>query len=418
MMLKFLGGAQEVGRSAILLKDDRSLLFDFGVKLDHHTEYPTSIPKVDGLIVSHAHLDHSGFSPGLYTGNMVPAFGTAPTLKLSTLLLDDSLNIARKQHITPKFHRRQIKEFIDRYVSLDYGHLARFGNFDIEMHDAGHIIGSAVTLVERAHAKDYRRVVYTGDFKLSPQTLHHGAEVVQSDVLIMESTYATREHEDRDKVVKGLVEKINEVLDNGGHALLPAFAVGRSQELMTILYENGLASQTHVDGMSKEATSIALNYPKFTENYRKFAEAARAVNWVTSRSERMAVLDQPGIILTTSGMLNGGPVLSYLPKLHKNSHIFLTGFQQEGTNGKMLLDNGKVSIDGKVKRIDHPVSFHDLSAHAGMHDLHEYAKRSSPKTIICVHGDEDATMLLARSLRDEGFDAHAPKIGDQIKLGD
>jgi putative mRNA 3-end processing factor len=417
MILKFLGGAQEVGRSAILLKDDnRSLLFDYGVKIDHKMEYPIATPDVDGLIVSHAHLDHSGSSPWLYEGAPIPTFGTIPTMELSTLLLEDSLNIAKKQHHPRRFHKRQIREFGQRFVSLEYGKTARLGNFDIELYDAGHICGSAITKVERAKAKDYKRIVYTGDFKLEKQSLHDGATVVESDVLIMESTYAKKDHVDRQQVIDGLVSSIREVLANGGTALLPAFAVGRSQELLAILQANGLAEMTHVDGMSRAATAIAMHHPGFLHNFRLLSDAVDQVGWVEDIEDRRAALKEPSIILTTSGMLNGGPVLSYITKLNKHSRIFLTGYQVEKTNGRMLLEQGKIILDEVPRKIATPVSFHDLSAHAGRNELLEYVKRSSPQVVVCVHGSEENAKSLMEDINETGIEAHAPQLGDTIRL--
>jgi putative mRNA 3-end processing factor len=418
MQLKFYGGAQEVGRSAIFLKDDRSLLFDYGIKIDREIEYPTSIPNADALILSHAHLDHSGFTPGIYNELYVPTFGTQPTLRLSNLLLDDSVNIAKKQHLKPRFHRKQLNEFVNRYISLDYHSVAHFGNFDIEFFDAGHIAGSAISLVERARGKDFKSVVYTGDFKLEPQLLHRGAEIVKSDLLIIESTYATREHPDRKAMEEKFVARVREVIDNKGTALVPAFAVGRSQELLLMLHKHGLSQYTYIDGMAKDATSIVLNHSGFIKNADLLTKASREATWIGDRSERGEPLNGGAVVLTTSGMLNGGPVVDYLTKLNKSSHIFLTGFQQEGTNGRMLLDTGTVILDGHKRKIDTPVTFHDFSAHAGRKDLFEYVKGSGPKAVVCVHGDKNNAKAMAEELKEQGYDAYAPKIGDSIKFPD
>ncbi len=417
MQLKFYGGAQEVGRSAILLKDERSFMFDYGIKIDKRIEYPTTIPKVDAFVLSHAHLDHSGFSPGLYSEMFIPAFGTQPTLRLSNLLLDDSLNIAKKQHERPRFHRRQVNEFVNRYVSLDYGNRTHFGNYDLEFFDAGHIAGSAITLLERTQAKDFKRVVYTGDFKLSEQILHKGADIVKSDLLIMETTYATREHPDRKKVEKAFIDKIKETLENKGTALIPAFAVGRSQELLVLLHQHDLTRYTYIDGMVKDATSIVLNHPEYIANADLLNKASREASWISDRTERKDALNGPSVILTTSGMLNGGPVLDYITKLNRSSHIFLTGFQQEGTNGRTLLETGTIHMEGQKRKIDTPVTFHDFSAHAGRSDLLEYVKKSSPTAVVCVHGDATNAKTFAAELKQQGYDAYAPKVGDSIKLG-
>ncbi|MCL4389551.1 MBL fold metallo-hydrolase [Candidatus Marsarchaeota archaeon] len=416
MELRFFGGAQEVGRSAIMLKDDRNIMLDFGIKIDHKTEYPINIPKLDALVVSHAHLDHSGFSPAIYNESSIPTFGTLPTLSLSKLLLEDALNIARKQHAKPRFHKRQIMAYASKYVSLDYKSTAHFGNYDITMYDAGHISGSAITLVEKAHEHGNRRIVYTGDFKLKGQVQHNGATIVKSDVLITESTYASKVHPDRDGVIKSLLAGINEVLDNGGNALLPVFAVGRSQEILSVLQQNGLAPSTFVDGMAREATSIVLNYPKFISSPKILSEAMRESRFIRDQSERREALSGPSIIVTTAGMLNGGPVLNYITKLNKNSKIFLTGYQVEGTNGRLLMDHGYINLDGEKTRITAPVGFYDLSAHADVDDIMKYVHQSAPNKVVCVHGSRENAEALSESLRGEGFDAIAPKVGDSVKI--
>ncbi len=415
VILKFHGGAQEVGRSSILLKDERSIMMDFGVKLDGKTEYPIDVPKVDAFILSHAHLDHSGYAPALYEMSHVPTFGTKPTLELSTLLLEDSLSIARKEHFKPPFHRRQLNLLRNSFVDLNYHKPVKFGKFDIELHDAGHISGSAITLIERANAKENRRIVYTGDFKLEPQTLHRGAEIVKSDVLITEATYAGREHPERNKEIARLIDEVEEVLDRGGNALIPVFAVGRAQEMLAILYQNGLAGSTYVDGMAREATKIVARNPRFIDNSSILSKAIEEAEFVQAR-ERPSVLKGPSIILTTAGMLQGGPVLNYISRLNSNSRIFITGYQAEDTNGRSLVENGHINTeDGKV-RIGTPVSVYDFSAHAGNTDLLRYVRGSAPNTVICVHSDEECAKAFVEEIRGEGFDAFAPKVGETIKL--
>ncbi len=418
MIFKFLGGAREVGRSAIFLKDEANIMLDYGIKLDHTTEYPVSMPDVDAIIISHAHLDHSGFLPAFYQYKSMPLYGTMPTLELSELLLNDALSIAKKQHSNAHYSKRDISHMKSVYVPLAYEQRMPFGKYDIEFYDAGHITGSAITLIERANASENKRIVYTGDFKLASQTLHGGAKVVPSDVLITESTYEGREHIDRDALIKKFVEEVKETLDNGGTALVPAFAVGRSQELLAILYQNNLAPYVYMDGMCKEATRIVAKNPKFITNADVLSKAIEASNTVDTLNERKKMMDEPRILLTTAGMLNGGPVLQYISKLNKNSRIFITGYQIKGTNGRLLVENGYIIKDGRKEKISTPLSVYDFSAHAGNSDLHEYVRRSSPNIVICVHGDEDSTTHFAEELNNEGFEAYAPKIGESIKLSD
>ncbi|MGI0100637.1 MAG: MBL fold metallo-hydrolase [Candidatus Micrarchaeaceae archaeon] len=416
MLMRFLGGAQEVGRSAILIKDRKSLLLDYGIKINHKIEYPTAMPEVDAIVLSHAHLDHSGFVPALYNEMLIPAFGTEPTLKMSELLLNDSLNIAKKEHMQQRFHKRQIATMMRRYTSLDYHSPIDMGNFSIELFDSGHICGSAITLLEMKNGGKHSRIVYTGDYKLGQQMLHKGAEIVKGDVLITESTYATREHPDRNLLEKEFIGKVKETLDSNGTVLLPVFAVGRSQEILTLLYRHGLTQYTYLDGMARAATSIVLKYSTFVSNADALSKAVKETSIIGDRSERGEALESPSIILTTAGMLTGGPVLDYITRLRRNSSILLTGYQVEGSNGRTLMDSGTVVIDGKKMHIDANVSYYDMSAHAGMSDLREYVKGSEPSVVICVHGDRENAIKLADDLRLEGYEAHAPKVDDVIKL--
>jgi putative mRNA 3-end processing factor len=418
MELKFYGGAQEVGRSAILLKDERSFLLDFGIKIDHVIDYPIGVPDVDALILSHAHLDHSGFTPAVYNDHRVPCFGTKPTIDISLLLIRDSLKIEKRRHAKKRFGHKQIIKLKTNFIDVGYNKLSPFGNFNITLFDAGHISGSAITLIERTKAKDDKRIVYTGDFKLQPQMLLRGAKIVKSDVLIIESTYAAKEHTNRDELTKKFVDEIKATIENGGNALIPAFAVGRSQEILTILYENNLIDYTYLDGMAKEATNITLQNSDYIANATTLNEAFQKVNIIEEYSQRREALQKPSIILTTSGMLSGGPVLDYITKLRANSHIILTGYQTEKTNGRMLLEEGCIMLNDTKRKINAKISFYDFSAHAGRSDLFEYVKRSEPNIVICVHGDENNTIQFAKDLKEEGYKTYAPKINDVIKLKD
>lgn len=416
MRISLFGGAQEVGRSAIMINDGTRVMLDYGLMLGNRIEYPVSMPNVDALVLSHAHLDHSGSVPALFNEMGIPVFGTKPTNELSMLLLNDTLKISRRSRGSLNFHKRQLASFNRSFIEMEYGESESIKGIGLTIYDAAHIPGSAITLLEREGAGANRRVVYTGDFKLSRQELHNGAYVPESDILIMESTYASVEHPDRKALERRLIDDIKATLDNGGNALVPVFAVGRAQEVLSMLHRNGLSGMTYMDGMAREATRIIMDNPGFISNSDILEAAVDRVRPAGGTSGRDEALSEPSIILTTAGMLNGGPVLYYIERLNMNSHIFLTGYQVEGTNGRLLMDHKPLHIEHREVNVGVGFSYYDLSAHAGASELHEYARRSSPSRVICVHGSRDSTLALAESLREEGFDASAPKVGDTIDI--
>ena len=365
--IKFLGGAGEVGRSAFLLDGTRKILLDCGIKIDANTEYPLPPGRVDACIISHAHLDHSGFTPSLYGDAMPTAFATEPTMALAELLIEDSIKVHKRKHQNPHFHRNDLRTMLNRYVPCGYGKAQEFGEYNITMHDAGHICGSAITTIEKMD--NGRRLVYTGDFKMENQLLEHGARAVKSDILIIESTYATNEHPDREGMMRKFVDEVREVVDNRGIALVPVFAVGRAQEMLALMNKYGLIHQTFFDGMARAATEIVDRYPEYVKNVGLLQGAIKKAMWVETQRNRKHALEGGSIILTTSGMLNGGPVLDYITRLNKNSKIFLTGYQAENTNGRRLMEGKPLDIDGKEFRVRTPFTSYDFSAHAGKSDM-------------------------------------------------
>jgi putative mRNA 3-end processing factor len=413
--LQFLGGASEVGRSAVLLKGDRTLLLDYGVKLlDKKTTYPLPAPKIDAFILSHAHLDHSGNAPFLYKTDFPTTYGTEPTRELSQLLIDDSIKVGKKNHQPPKFSKQQLRNFMGRYAAHEFGSPINLWDYNVTFHDAGHICGSAITRIESA--KTGKVLVYTGDFKVEPQSLQGGAELVKSDILLTESTYAKREHPERSGLIKKFIADIRSTIDIGGTALVPTFAVGRAQELLAIFQENKLSDYVYVDGMARKATEITTRYSNYLKNDDLLINAVRKSMNVESSDHRGDAVAGSSIILTTAGMLNGGPVLNYITRLGHNSKIFLSGYQMEGTNGRRLMEGKPLIIEGKKVPVRTPFEYYDFSAHAGRKDLIGYAKMSNPEEVFCMHGEEEDVDSLAEELKGEGFETHAPRIGDSFKL--
>lgn len=411
MKITFLGGSREVGRSAFLLENDKRLLLDYGIKLNSRTEYPLPFQGfIDAVVLSHAHLDHSGFVPAVYEYGNAPCFATYPTQALSALLIKDSMKIQRMNKEKSHYSKNDFRKMMNNLIPLTYNNpLNLTDHTSIMLKDAGHIPGSAITQIEA----DKKRIVYTGDFKLEETWLHKGAELIEDvDILLIESTYSEKEHPPRKKLEEEFYKETIKVLENGGNALLPSFAVGRSQELVQMLRYFDEDAKIYLDGMAKTASQIILDYPSYVKDAKALRAALESVEWVNSDRQRKKALERPSIIVTTAGLVEGGPVLRYILKLNKNSEIIFTGFQIPGTNGRRILDEHKMELNGIEQNIETPAKYMDFSAHAGRKDLFSFVKKANPEKIFCIHGD--TCVEFANDLNAEGYDAVAPKMGDSF----
>ncbi|MFH1284981.1 MAG: MBL fold metallo-hydrolase, partial [Candidatus Micrarchaeota archaeon] len=287
-------------------------------------------------------------------------------------------------------------------------------NWALEMHDAGHIPGSAMALIEM----NGKRICYSGDFKLQDTELHKGAEPPENvDVLMIESTYANREHPDRKELEKKLKNEIWETLDDGGYVLFPCFAVGRSQEMVQMLNRFKIGEEIYLDGMAKAASDIILDFPSYVRDYDSLLRALKRVHWVRTPGMRKKVLSEPSVIVSTAGMLEGGPAIGYLLSLNaknKNSKVIFTGYSVENTNGWRVQNKRQMKTDRGLVDIELDIEYFDFSAHAGKSDLWKLVKDCSPEKVVCIHGDHCETF--AQELREEGYDAVAPKAGDKISV--
>ncbi len=406
MRLNFLGAAGEVGRSAVMLETDKRILLDCGVKIFGKEHFPLDTGKVDTAIVSHAHLDHSGFLPSLYKKEKPVCVGTPPTHDISTLLVADSMRLM-KYPFGDGEYRRSLKA----QMPVPYETEMSIGNSRVVMHDAGHIPGAA--MVEVAHGE--KSVLYTGDFKMEDTQMHLGAKQVKDvDTLIIESTYADREHPDRQEAEKFLYSRVAETVDRGGTALLPAFAVGRSQELVRVLRAFDEEIPIFMDGMGKEVTDIMMLHSQYVRDFPEFRDAMRSIEYVGGHDDRKRALAKPAVVITTAGMMEGGPVLEYILKLNEKSRIIFTGYSVEGTNGWRLRNTGRIKLEGRETEIRHPVDYADLSAHAGKSELFDFVRNSGAEKVFCIHGD--TCTEFAAALKKEGFDAIAPKPGDSFEI--
>jgi len=442
MKLTFLGAAGEFGRSAVLLEADRKILFDYGIKMHQEdqltketaestknvgntanvdniegvdskakvdkTSYPLPFEGfADLAILSHAHLDHSGFFPQLFEQGPTTLVGTPPTQELAGMLVEDSMRLIEELPYTKASFKRAMKHFMAIPYEKEFG----LGNTSITLHDAGHIAGAA--LVDAT--VQGKRIVYTGDYKMKGSRMHHGAEPIRDvDVVITESTYGQKDHPKRQDLERELVKKAQEVVENGGNLLLPCFAVGRSQEMAMLLRAFDRNIPIVMDGMGIRASMIMRRYPEYLRSPKEFDNAMESIYCVEGRQDRRKILDEPCVIIATAGMLQGGPAMGYLLNLNKHSKVIFSGYSLEGTNGWYLRNKGVVYTGGEEVKIQTPVEYLDFSAHAGRTELLDFVKTSGAQKVYCIHGDKCSEF--AAELRGMGFDATAPKIGESFEV--
>lgn len=388
MEIEFLGGASEVGRMGMVFRQGpTSILFDYGLTPSDPPQYPMRPPPVDTVFVSHAHLDHSGMIPWICGRSDTGVVCTPPTADVADLLQVDSIKIADMEGFAAPYGDRELRATRESYRIMDFGDGTEVGNVEVTLHPAGHIPGA--TMFEINAEKD---ILFTGDVHTVSTELVRGARPVKCDILVIESTYAGRQHPDRLQVEHSFLEKVKEVNRRGGVALVPSFAVGRTQEVLLTLAKGRF--NTWLDGMGKTVNGLYVGHPDYLRSAKNLHRAMRRVRVVHSRRGAEVALREAGVLVCTSGMLDGGPVLSYLAQLHedKRNAILLTGFQVEGTNGRRLMESGIVDIDGKDTRIACEWQKFDFSAHAGHNDLLRFIDKCDPEKVVLMHGDNRETL--------------------------
>ena len=418
LQIRFLGGTQEVGRIAIAVKTEKTqVLLDCGVMLNHKPGFPMHIPPkdVDAIILTHSHLDHSGAVPIFYIHGKKPLYTNRLNLELSQILISDFIHLS--SYYLP-YEYLELKSMMRSNKHLDFGVEEEIGDIKFQLLNSGHIPGGAQILIEA----EGKRVLYTGDFNTVDTRLLEGAKMEYGDLdaVIIESTYADEDHTERLELERRFVDEVTDVVEKGGTVLVPAFGVGRSQEIACVLTAHHFEYPVTMDGMAREVSRIVMNYKEFLRDPKLFTDAMHSADWIEGWRDRRKATKKHGVIISPAGMLKGGPAVFYTSKIGKkaNNAIFLVSYQIPGTPGRELMEKGVCLIDGKMRKVKASVKHFDFSSHCGASELKEAVKKLGGKPKICVvHGAEGNCELLAKWTRNElGLEAIAPKAGDIVKV--
>ncbi|MEM3593806.1 MAG: beta-CASP ribonuclease aCPSF1 [Candidatus Jordarchaeaceae archaeon] len=427
-----LGGFREVGRTAILVQTpESSVLIDCGVNVGVSTQaFPRidlpefDLENLDAVIITHAHLDHSGFLPFLFKyGYEGPVYCTKATLNLMTLLQLDYLDVAEREGKLSPYSQKDVRKAILHTIPLDYGEVTDIApDIRLTLHNAGHILGSAIV---HLHIGDgLYNIAYTGDFKFSKTHLLEAANFTfpRLETIIVESTYGAPSDvmPSRKKAERELVEIINATLSKGGKVLIPVLAVGRAQELMLVLEEyirKRILREipVYVDGMISEATAIHTTHPEYLSKELRerifhqgsnpfLAEFFQPVEGASSRPD--IIEGDPCVIMATSGMLSGGPSVEYFQLMApdpKNTLLFVS-YQVEGTLGRRVQKGWREipmkTKDGKTEMVNVRMDIKTVdgfSGHSDRRQILDYLRKVTPKPerIIACHGENSKCINLA-----------------------
>lgn len=447
--IDFLGGALEVGGSSILTKiNDKNILFDAGIRQSASKD---SVPNfrdvqtyggLDAIIISHAHLDHIGCLPiiskeypdaRIYMNNM--------TKDLVKVLLYDSLKIMNNRDAEiPLYAEADVENTLNRIFTINYE--VRFPIFEdmyVTFYNAGHIAGASCVYLQSPEGA----IFYSGDFSVFSQRTVEGAKLprLRPDVAILESTYGDRLHSNREIEEKALINIVNECIDNNGKMIIPAFALGRAQEVILILkgaMNKGSLKKVniYVDGMVRDINRVYKNNPLYLKNSlgKKILRGVSPfyddnIIEIKSTDNREEILNQkePVVIISSSGMLTGGPSAFYAEKIApmENGYIVITGYQDEESPGRKILDlldaneeserflsinTLNIPVKCKVKKIG-------LSAHADKNEIKGVLERVSARNIILVHGNEDVIKSLGKEISSEFIGrTYTPECGEEIDI--
>ncbi len=452
-----LGGFGQVGRSCMLLSTSESkILIDCGINPGARSAadaYPRldslnlTMDNLDAVVIGHAHLDHTGFLPVLCKyGYRGPIYCTEPTLPMMNLIQLDAIKVAAAQGRVPIYAERDVKQVMRQAITLPYDTVTDISpDIKLVLANAGHILGSALCHFHIGNGE--HNFVYSGDIKFGKSILFEAADYrfPRAETLMIESTYGLREdiQPSRQEVESAFINSVNNALADGGKVLIPIPAVGRAQEIMMVIdhyMKSGemIEAPVFTEGMISEASGIHESYPEYlarelkqkileTDDNPFDSEYFTNIEHADDREEALRD-DSPCIILATSGMLEGGPVLEFFKNIapHKQNKLLFVSYQVNGTMGRRVLDGARqVSMSGrtgKVEVVNINCSVEKLdgfSGHSDYNQLMAFVQRLRPKLrrVLVNHGERKKSESFVTSIRRAyRLPAHNPQIQEAIKL--
>ena len=412
--LHFLGGGDEVGNVGCLLEDRTGtrVLIDYGLAPTRPPRYPKECPPIEHTIITHSHIDHIGMAPWLVGQHGATLHGTTLTAAVSEIMWRDTYKVSSIEGYPLPWDKRDLDAALDAWQTHDVGKWFEIGEWKCRFHRAGHIPGAIMIEIKTPEL----RLLWSGDIDIRDGPNVRGAEPINCDILCLEATYGGREHPVRATEEARFVSRVKEVVSRGGVVLVPAFASGRCQDVLRILHRAAPHLNVHFDGMGTRLTRHWLSHPEHTDEPEHLKQVWNWARIVSSKSDRKKALDAD-VIVTTSGMLDGGPAIWYLNRLRHDSAnaILLTGYQAEGSGGHRLLDKGSLRIFGNETTIDLEVTQFQLSNHAGHSDLISFVRACEPRHVVLFHGDDDARSAIAAEFK-ESPKPSLPLNGETLNL--
>jgi putative mRNA 3-end processing factor len=388
------------------------MVFDYGYSVDSPIKFPMLPSKIDALFCSHAHLDHIGMVPLVRkTQSECKIFTSPMTREVGRVLLKDSVKVFRLNQEPYLYGKQDVNDLFNMTSDMDPSRTKNFRGIEFRYYDAGHVPGAMMTHV----ISDSCNFLFTGDMNLRGSNITDGAKIPHEsvDTLFIEGTYGDRNQEERSKVKERMFAKIDEAISNGGRAIIPSFAFGRSQDIMVDLAEK---FDVTLDGLSNKILDVFLEHGRETiPRIDRIESCTRKTNRITHYQKRHDAMKNAQVVITTGGMLEGGPVLGYLDRIFddRNSKILLTGFQGEGTNGRLLSETGSMYLNGDLRKFQGEVVETRQSAHSDLESLLRFIRKVSPREVVIMHSESSEEFKRNIQEMDSSIEVRVPIIGKE-----